>query len=103
MKTECHCLYCPKHPLHAERGKKQSPTGFDPTRFVMSSGTGVVVNCLKPISKAFDEFDIDPKLEKFPVTAYGDGASMTGFERDGITLYATCGNEKYVAPPSKNS
>ena len=66
----------------------------------MSSGTGVTVNCLKPESRAFDEFDIDPELEEFPVTAYGDGASMTGFERDGITLYATCGNEGYVDPPS---
>ena len=62
----------------------------------MSKGTGVEVNCLKPVSRAFDEFDIDPDSENFPVTAYGDGESMTGFERDGITLYATCGNEEYV-------
>lgn len=96
MKTRCHCLYCPKHPLHHKRDLIESPTGYSPTKFVLSSETGADVNCLRPVSDAFDEFDIDPSYEQFPVTAYGDGASMTGFERDGIVLYATCGNEKYV-------
>ena len=100
MKTECHCLYCPKHPLHKKRGTIESPTGFEPNRFILDSKkTGRVVNCLKPRSDAFDAFDIDPDCEEFPVTAYGDGCAMTGFERDGIVLYATCEDEGYEPPP----
>lgn len=97
MRTECHCLYCPKHPLHAKRKKIASPTGFDPTRFVMGSEkSGREVDCLRPVSRAFDAYGIDPLDEEFPVTAYGDGAAMTGFDRDGITLYAGCKDETYV-------
>ena len=93
--TECHCLFCPKHPLHAKRRELKSPTGWDPSKWVMSKETGAQVDCLRPDSVAFYEFDIDWRSEQFPVTAYGDGASMTGFERDGITLYGTCANEQY--------
>lgn len=96
MKTECHCLFCPKHPLHSQRKKLKAPTGYNPTKIVFGSKVGKEVDCLIPQSDAFDEFDIDYVSEDFPTTAYGDGTSMTGFERDGITLYATCRNEEYV-------
>ena len=101
MKTECHCLYCPRHPLHKKRGDIVSPTGYDPTKWGPGGKTGREVDCLKPVSDAFDAFDIDPEDEEFPTTAYGDGCAMTGFERDGITLYAHCGNEEYVPPKEK--
>ncbi len=97
MKTECHCIYCPLHPLHKKRARLEAPTGYDPTQWVMNSKVGREVNCLEPVSAAFDAFDIDPELEEFETTAYGEGASMTGFERDGITLYARCKNEGYEA------
>lgn len=100
MKNECHCLYCPNHPLHAKRGKIASPTGFETGMFLGSSKAGRVVDCLQPESRAFSEFDIDPMFEVFPTTAYGDGSSVTGFSRDGITLSATCAAEEYIPSPS---
>ncbi|MGB0600377.1 MAG: hypothetical protein ACPGLY_27180 [Rubripirellula sp.] len=95
MKTRCHCIFCPKHPKHGE--KLKYPTAWDPLKWILGNEreSGAEVDCLEPASEAFWEFDIEPDGHEFPVTAYGDGCSMTGFHKDGITLYATCKNEEY--------
>lgn len=97
MKTKCYCVHCPKHPLFKKRHKIDFPTGYQPDHWILrgDDNAGVEVDCLEPASNAFDAFDIDPDFEEFPITAYGDGQSMTGFQRDGITLYAVCKAEAY--------
>jgi hypothetical protein len=57
--------------------------------------TGVEVDCLDPVSDAFDVLDVDPSDYDFETTAYGDGVSITGIDQDSFRIWANCGNEKY--------
>ncbi len=96
MKTKCYCVYCKKHPLFIEKKDFKVVTGFQVGNYVSDMFTsGRDVNCLNPISDAFDDFDIDPENYEFPITAYGDGISQTGFEGRGYIIYANCDNEEY--------
>lgn len=94
MKTTCHCVYCPHHPLNGQsHDYRNVPRGYSPGDFPDRSSVGREVNCLDPQSDAFDY--IDPEGEEFPVTAYGDGCAITGFSRPGLVVTATCGNEGF--------
>ena len=98
MKTTCYCIYCSKHPLNSVRKGLKCLTGWDVGDFIDSEyeDQGKKVSCLKPMSNAFDELNIDPADWKFPVTAYRDGISITGFEGRGFEISANCENEDYI-------
>ena len=96
MKTKCYCVGCKKHPLHNKRNELGKWfTGYHPENFVESKFEvqGADVDCLKPESAAEDYL----RLEDFeyPITAYGDGAAITGCALPGITIFANCGNEEH--------
>ena len=97
MKTKCYCVYCPKHPLYEERYEIVFPRGYEPGNLIWGEAdeSGREVDCLKPGSEAFFELDIEPEDYEYPITAYGDGCSITGFQGEGFTVYATCMNERY--------
>jgi len=98
MKTKCYCVSCKNHPLFSQRKKfKEYLTGFEPGHFIMPTfdKQAADVDCLEPESDAFYNYDIDTKDQDFPVTAYGDGGSATGFIDNGITIYAYCGKEEH--------
>ncbi len=98
MKTKCYCIFCKKHPLHDKQKEfKDWLTGWDVGNFIDSkyNETCAEVNCLNPDSDAFDELDLTPSNLRFPITAYGDGFAVTGFEGNGFTIYASCKNEDY--------
>lgn len=98
MKTKCYCVGCPKHPLFENRHSYVFYTGFDVGDTIWKKEDlvqGVDVDCLEPVSDAFDDLDINPKEHDFPITAYGDGCSITGFDGRGYTIVANCENEEY--------
>lgn len=102
MKTTCYCIYCPKHPLNEKvvlgELKEAAKTNFSPDDLWMDTEYkhhGKEVDCLDPASSFFDELDHDPKDFEFPVTAYGDGDAITGFEGPGCVVYAVCVAEDY--------
>ena len=101
MKTKCYCVGCKLHPLHDKRNEfseKGWVTGFDVGNFIWSKKEqGVDVECLIPESPAFDDLDIDPKNHEFPVTAYGDGNTVTGYESDDYSyvIRAYCASEDH--------
>jgi hypothetical protein len=53
------------------------------------------VACLSPSIGAFDELGLDPLDFSFPITAYGDGCSMTGIRGSRYEIEAVCLNEDY--------
>jgi len=98
MKTKCYCIFCKNHPFNATQNLFEDwKTGWDVGDFIESKyeKTSAEVDCLTPDSDAFDELNLEPKNIHFPITAYGDGYAVTGFEGNGFTIYATCKNEKY--------
>ena len=100
MRTKCYCIFCPKHPKHNQRNQLGNPVvGFHVGDFINPSydHQGSDVDCLEPISDAFEHyFFLDAEDFNYPITAYGDGSSVTGFYSvNGLTLYAGCGNEEY--------
>ena len=97
MKTECYCIFCKHHPQHSKQNEfKDWLTGWDVGNLIDSKykNESAEVNCLNPDSDAFDELNLEPTDIYFPITAYGDGCVITGFEGNGFTIYATCKNEK---------
>ncbi|MEO0835976.1 MAG: hypothetical protein AAFY16_08315 [Cyanobacteria bacterium J06642_3] len=102
MKTNCYCIYCPNHPKHLQRHQLGVPiTGFTADRYFDQEkfkSHVAQVDCLLPICGAIDDDIISPDDFNFPITAYGDGQSQTGFfNQGGLTLDATCANERYEA------
>jgi hypothetical protein len=106
MKTTCYCVYCPNHPLHKKQNEFDVLTGWSVGDMILKQEHreyGRLVDCLNPISDAFDSgyLDIIPEDHSFPTTAYNDGGSETGFELDDtgyqLKVFAYCGNEKYEA------
>jgi hypothetical protein len=100
MKTKCYCVCCSKHPLHQkylDSGRKMNVvTGFMTGQFIHDSdNTGKDVECLDPISDAFDELGLIESTYEYPITAYGDGSSETGFVGNSYIIYAHCDNEDY--------
>jgi len=95
VKTRCYCIYCPRHPLHEQQGSMKAVSDFQPYKMIFMAEGGADVDCLDPKSDAYESYDIDPSDEEYPYTAYGDENSVTGFTSNGITLYATCGNEGF--------
>ncbi len=98
MKTKCYCVGCPKHPLFENRHNYVFYTGFDVGDTIWKNEDlvqGADVDCLEPVSDAFDDLDINPEEHDFPITAYGDGNSITGFDGRGYTIVANCENEEY--------
>lgn len=99
MKTRCYCIFCPKHPKHSQRNNLgEILTGYSADKTIIGDyeHQASEVDCLNPRSDAFVMHDLDPDDFKYPITAYGDGCSETGFYYHfALTLYATCGNEEY--------
>jgi hypothetical protein len=97
METECYCIYCKKHPLYEKRKELQVLTGWQVGYIILDAERygGENVECLSPISDAFEELWIDPEDYEFPVTAYDDGMSSTGIDEDYFKVYAICENEEY--------
>ncbi len=99
MNTKCYCTYCPNHPKFAQRHTLGSPvTGYSPLKYNPDDNYdahAAEVNCLKPMSISIDNGTIDPDDYDFPITAYGDGCSMTGFNGSDLVLFAHCANEEY--------
>ena len=97
MKTKCFCVYCSNHPLYNERNNLPVVVGWTLDRMIFGdcARTGVDVECLQPESDAFFELDISPDEHEFPITAYGDGSSNTGFEGMGYVVHAYCSKEDY--------
>ncbi len=100
MKTNCYCTSCKNHPKHEQRAF----LGFPPVGYAADKHPpefefeqhAAVVDCLKPVCFAIEDGAIDPDDFLFPITAYGDGASETGFYYQGcLTLLANCGNEDH--------
>jgi hypothetical protein len=56
---------------------------------------GVEVNCLEVKSKMIDDLGIDITGQDFPITAYNDGSSWTGYMEQYYDVEAYCGNEDY--------
>lgn len=99
MKTKCYCVGCPKHPLFNERHDFKFYTGFYIGDTIWKEEyliQGRDVDCLEPVSDAFYDLDISPEEHDFPITAYGDGGSITGFSGRGYEIFANCENEEYV-------
>jgi hypothetical protein len=99
MKTKCYCVGCKRHPLHDKR-KELSPwvVGWEPDRIIFGENAksqGAEVDCLEPVSGAFSHLVGEIDDYEYPITAYGDGCSITGFQEDGMTVVATCGNEDH--------
>lgn len=98
MKTRCYCLHCKNHPKHAIRASfDRCVTGFEAGNFIMPEydEQSAIVNCLEPSCGAIRDEIIDPEDYGFPITAYGDGSSETGFyNRNGLSIHATCANEQ---------
>jgi hypothetical protein len=105
MKTTCHCIYCKHHPLFEQRNELSTLTGWNVGSWILDrkyTEQGKEVDCLEPITDAYEYsvLDLDPiETYEFPVTAYGDGCSNTGFEIDGdgfeLTIFGYCKNETY--------
>lgn len=97
MRTICYCTYCPKHPLFEQRKSLPVITGWSVGHYIESNvKVGRLVDCLSPASSAFDELDIIPEDNVFPITAYNDGGSETGFEGRSYLIRAYCEDEEYA-------
>lgn len=96
MKTKCYCIFCKNHPLY-NSNIIDWKTGWDVGDFIESKyeSTSAEVECLSPESNAFNELEIEPTDIRFPITAYGDGYAVTGFEGNGFTIYAFCEDEEH--------
>jgi len=98
MRTICYCVGCKKHPKHDRRGQfKTWLTGYFPGNMIWASYAeqSSQVECLRPISPAFEAFGITPEDFSYPVTAYADGGSVTGAEESSFTIFASCGDEDH--------
>ena len=99
MRTKCYCTHCPKHPKFDVRHSFEYPvTGFEVHKFISPDfdDQAATVNCLEPFCGAIKDGTIDPEDYDFPVTAYGDGSSYTGFWNiDGLSVHAVCLAERY--------
>jgi len=99
MKTKCYCFWCKKHPLHSEKDKITSRESGEVVGFNnyphINSQLGRDVNCLEPISNAFDELSIDPKDFDWNYTSYGDGSSYTEVDGGSFQISAICKNEEH--------
>lgn len=97
MKTKCYCVGCKRHPLHSKRKEfKKWLTGYSPDSLIVTNeyeNQAAIVDCLKPTSGADEYVDLDDF--DYPVTAYGDGAAITGCDLPGLIIYANCGNEDH--------
>jgi len=97
MNTKCYCVLCKRHPLYKNNKKwKNVYAGFDIGKFIPKEFDkhGKDVECLHPVSSAFDELDLDPDDFKWEGTAYGDGCSLTFVNKAGYTIMANCGSEE---------
>lgn len=98
MRTKCYCTSCKNHPKFEQNALLgYPPTGFLPDRYIDDryEPHAAEVDCLKPVSDAFERYFLDPEDFEYPVTAYGDGSAETGFSSNCLVLYAGCGNEQY--------
>ena len=96
MKTKCYCIFCKHHPFHDRQKEfKNILCGWDVGDFISieEDKQGVYVDCLEPRSDAFYDLEREAEDFSYPVTAYGDGYSVTGCEGSGYLIRATCGNE----------
>ena len=59
------------------------------------SDLGKAVECLLPVSSAFDDFDLEPSDFEYETTAYDDGYAATGVDENSYRIYAACGNEEH--------
>lgn len=98
MNTICYCIYCSKHPLYAQRNTLPSLTGWEVGDIILNKykKSGVKVSCLEPESEMIEDLHINPNEHEFPITAYSDGISWTGYEDDWYMVKAICGNEDYL-------
>lgn len=99
MKTSCYCIFCHNHPKFSQRYSLGVPvTGYSPLKYNPNSDHDshkAEVDCLEPHSPSIENGTIDPDDYDFPVTAYGDGISQTGFYNNDLVLFACCVNEKH--------
>lgn len=98
MKTLCYCVGCKKHPLHDKRNEfKNWVTGWTPDSFIWDEQKkqGAEVDCLEVDSRFMFENDMSPEDYDFPITAYGDGTSLTGFIKYGTMITGICANEEH--------
>jgi hypothetical protein len=83
--------------LFSQRKELPVLTGWRMGRYIESNiKVGRMVECLNPMSSAFDELDIIPEDNVFPITAYNDGGSETGFEGSSYLIRAYCADEIYA-------
>lgn len=98
MKTKCYCTSCPNHPKFKQRHELGSPpTGFRANYSIPYNFDphAAEVDCLKPVSQAFEDYFLEPDEFDYPLTAYGDGEAVTGYYSWWLTLNAGCDNERY--------
>ncbi len=95
MKTTCYCVYCKKHPLYGKADDFEHPGSYFAGDFYDGDKKfGKEVDCLEPVSSAFDDLPIEPEEFDYPITAYGDGVTSTGHEGRGFIIFAHCGAEE---------
>lgn len=98
MKTKCFCIGCKSHPLHAKRKEfREWVTGNDGGGIWKSGQVdqGVDVECLSPVSDAFDKLGIDSDDIDTPYIAYGDGISLGYYRGSMFELWYNCENETF--------
>ena len=98
MKTTCYCVYCPFHPSHLfQNNFKKILTGWELGDYIHEEHNeyGKEVDCLEPVSAAFDELEKSPEDFEWRITAYGDGFADTGVIRPGYHIFANCRKEIY--------
>lgn len=98
MKTKCYCVYCPFHPSHLfQNNFKEILTGWELGDYIHEEHNeyGKEVDCLVPVSAAFNTLGTSPEDHDWRVTAYGDGCAETGVIGEGFHIFANCGKEEY--------
>lgn len=98
MNTKCFCIFCKHHPLHENKKDfKDWLTGWEPgsLSYTKYKSQGKDVNCLQPVSDAFDNLGRNPSDFEYPITAYGDGLAETGVSEVSFTIFAICENEQH--------
>lgn len=98
MRSKCYCTSCPNHPKFSQRHSLGNPpTGYRADRYFGDRFEvhEAEVDCLQPVSQAFEDYLLDPTDFDYPITAYGDGEAVTGYTSFYLTIHAGCDNEQY--------
>ena len=94
MKIKCYCIYCPNHPLYSKRNEIDPPQ-LNEIWSEKAQKAAADVNCFKPDSGVFNEFDIEPSDLSYEEIAYSDGCGEWNISGQGYEIFGVCSNEKY--------